>query len=370
MKQYPSSKVKPRRYSTTEVEALFSSIGEGLIATDEAGIVTRINQSALDIFGYKLSEILYKRFTKKIVAIYETGKPLNIVDTPIAKSFMTGQIISQRIIYRRKDSSAISVHVTVSPLIIDNKPVGSVQLFRDITDELKMDKMKSDFISLASHQLRTPLSSVNIYANMLMDGLGGELNELQSNFTRTILSSVQRMNELIDTLLNITRIETKGIEISPSPVNIRNLIDEVISGYSGEITDKNLHLQTTADGQLCIKTDRQLLKEIMVNLLTNSVKYTPSEGAIEINVQKNNNNIVMSFKDTGYGIPINSQPSIFTKFFRADNILTHDVSGTGIGLYLTKMITESLDGDLWFESVENKGTVFYLTLPLDLSNSR
>ncbi|HSW80156.1 MAG TPA: ATP-binding protein [Candidatus Saccharimonadales bacterium] len=355
----------PKRH-INEIEALFASIGEGLIATDEIGKVTRINQSALDIFGYKKSEIMGERFTQKVVAVYESGKPLNVIERPIARSFLTGQVVSERVLYKRKDGSQIPAHVTVSPLIVNGKPVGSVQLIRDITSEIQMERMKSDFISLASHQLRTPLSSVNIYANMLKDGLGGDMTELQNTFVDTILASAKRMNELIDTLLNITRVETKGIEISPGLVDMKSLIHEILTEIKPVIQEKKLSLQFRERYKILVSTDKQLAKEVLVNILTNAVKYTPSGGKILIKIEKSGANIIISIKDSGYGIPLNAQAHIFTKFFRANNILSHDVSGTGLGLYLTKMIAESLGGDLWFDSIENKGTTFYFSLPVTL----
>jgi PAS domain S-box-containing protein len=355
----------------SEIEAVIASIGEGLIATDDAGRITRVNKHALQIFGYKKSELLRQRFSDKIVALYENNKPIEPVDTPTAKSFLTGEVVSERAIYRRKDGTPIPVQVTVSPLILRGKPIGVVQLFRDIRDEIQMDKMKSDFISLASHQLRTPLSTVNIYASMLMDGLAGDLSQEQHAFTRNILSASHRMNELIDTLLNITRIEAGGIEVSPATVELHALIEEVISGIMPSIEEKNLHLQFIAsDEPITLKTDPQLVKEVLINLLTNALKYTPETGMITVGLLSSGKNVIINVQDTGYGIPQPAQSHIFTKFFRADNILPYDVGGTGLGLYLTKMIADSLSGDLWFESEQDKGSVFYFSLPAHGSISR
>lgn len=355
----------------TEIEALISSIGEGLIATDDKGRITRINKQALDIFGYKQVELMHRRVTDKIVAVYENGKPIEVTDTPLAKSYLTGEVVSERANYRRNDGSVIPVQVTVSPLLLNGVPIGAVQLFRDIRAEIQMDKMKSDFISLASHQLRTPLSTVNIYAGMLIDGLAGDLTDEQRAFTRTILGAAHRMNELIDTLLNITRIEAGGIEVSPTQVELHALLEEIISSIMPSIEEKNMSLQFKADDEpVSVKTDPILVREVLINLFTNAIKYTPESGSIEIMLLKSSKNIIISVKDNGYGIPVLAQRHIFAKFFRADNILLHDVAGTGLGLYLTKMIAESLNGDIWFESEENKGSTFYFSLPVHGSTSR
>ncbi len=348
-----------------EIDAIFASIGEGLIVTNDIGKVTRVNKIALDIFGIKKSEIINKRFTDSIIAYYENGLPVSVIDTPIVKAFLTGKVINQKTIYKKKDGTKIPVQTTISPLMLRGKPIGSVQLFRDISSEIQMDKMKSDFISVASHQLRTPLSSVNIYAGMLKEGLAGEINDQQRIFIGTILTSVRRMNELIDTLLNITKIEAGGIKVSPEKTNLNNLLQEIISEIIPSTDNKKLKLTMDVDNDLKdIKTDGLLVKEVILNLLTNAIKYTPEKGSITISLKSDSNNVIFSIKDTGYGIPDHLQEHIFTKFFRADNILVHDVSGTGLGLYLTKVITDNLNGDLWFESIENKGSTFYLSLPI------
>jgi signal transduction histidine kinase len=179
------------------------------------------------------------------------------------------------------------------------------------------------------------------------------------------------MNELIDTLLNITRIEAGGIEVSPSNIEMHGLVEEIISSIMPSIEEKSMSLRFKADDDpIQIKTDPVLVKEVLINLLTNAIKYTPEGGAVEVMLLRSSKNVIITIQDNGYGIPTLAQRHIFTKFFRADNILLHDVAGTGLGLYLTKMIAESLNGDLWFESEENKGSTFYFSLPAHGSVSR
>jgi PAS domain S-box-containing protein len=346
------------------IEALLTSIGDGVIATDNLGNITRVNQAALDILGYKKSEVMHKRFPDKIQAVYDNGLPVKVIDRPIAKAFLTGKSVSQRMVYKRKDGRAVPVQLTVSPVIFSKKPMGAIEVFRDVSSEIRDEKLKSDFISIASHQLRTPLSSINIYSRMLEDGMAGELNERQKIFVSTILASVDRMNELIDTLLNVTRIEAGGLAVNIKSVEVSRLLQQILAEMKPAMDDKSLQLVCDLpDDELQVHSDGLLLKEIFANLLANAVKYTPNEGRVRVSLALKGADIIFSVSDSGIGIPLHAQKHIFSKFFRADNVLQKEVGGTGLGLYLTKLIGEQLGGDVWFESEENEGSTFYLSLP-------
>lgn len=359
------AKLEAAQYDTARSEALFASIGEGVIATDEKGYITRINQVALDLLGYSKSEVLGKRFTSKIIALHDNGSPINIIDRPIVRAFMTGQTVNARTSYKRKDGSMMPIGVTVSPIIFRKKPIGAIEVFRDLSSEIESDKLKSDFISIASHQLRTPLSAINMYTRMLQDGLAGELTEHQLSYIHVVLSSVERMNELIDTLLNITRIEAGGITIRPKNLEFDKLVSSILTEFMPLAAEKNITLShSIAPSIPPVVSDPLLLKEICANLLSNAIKYTPDGGAVEISVTASKNDLRFAVMDNGYGIPDTAQKHIFTKFFRADNITIQDVSGTGLGLYLIKTIADNLGGELWFESQENVGTTFYFSLPV------
>lgn len=362
---------QPRRASsdtslraTARLEALFSSIGEGVIAADEKGTVTRVNQAACELLGYRRSELLHKRFLNVLVAVHENGTPIDPFDRPAVKAIQTGQTISARSLYQRKDGTILPVQLTVSPILFRHRPIGAIEVFRDLTNEIETDKLKSDFISIASHQLRTPLSAINMYTRMLRDGLAGELSEQQLPYIETILASVERMNTLIDTLLNITRIEAGGINVKLREVRLDELSREILLEFLPAARDKNIELTADlTDLDKPVRTDNLLVKEVCANLLSNAIKYTPEGGKVHFSLTVNDKEIHWAVTDNGYGIPEAAQKNIFLKFFRAENITGKDVSGTGLGLYLIKNIAESLGGELWFESTEDVGSTFHFTLP-------
>lgn len=363
--------IEPRRISPSipseeaaRIEALFLSIGDGAIATDAAGRITHINKVALRLLGYRKAEVLNKRFGEKIIAVYDNGQLMESVDRPIARAFQTGKPVTQRTIYRRNDGKLLPVQLTVAPVVFAGKPIGAVEVFRDITAEVAHEKLTSDFITVASHQLRTPLTSINVFAKMLEDGMAGDMNALQSVYITNITTAVRRMNALINTLLNITRIEAGGVTVQPRTVDIRLLIKEVLAEIAPPAAQKELHMVCHLDMDLeSIKTDELLIKEVLLNLLTNAIKYTPVQGTITVTVAEDSSNVVFSVHDTGIGIPRKDHKYIFTKFFRADNASSVEVTGTGLGLYLAKTLAEQLGGDLWFKSAEHQGSTFYFSLP-------
>jgi signal transduction histidine kinase len=232
--------------------------------------------------------------------------------------------------------------------------------------------MKSEFISLASHQLRTPLSAIKTYSHMLLDGYMGELNSAQRKSLRTIISASNRMNELISTLLNITRIESGTIAVTPKTLYVDKLAEEVTRELSLAANEKGIALTLTQIGKLptTAKTDTLIIKEVITNLVSNAIKYTPDNGSVAIEVKGRTKDVLVCVRDTGWGIPEFAQNQIFSKFFRANNIVQRETTGTGLGLYLVKGLLEKVEGSIWFESVEGEGTCFSFTIPRHLKPVR
>jgi signal transduction histidine kinase len=266
------------------------------------------------------------------------------------------------IVRGRKGKMVLSAIAT--PAKEHDKTIGAIQILHDVTRDKEVDRMKTEFISLASHQLRTPLGAIKWYTEMLRGGDAGKLNHEQSDYLTNIDMSADRMGKLVGALLNISRIESGRIIVDPQPVNLRSFMDGIVTSMQEQLHRRKQKIAVTIDGSLDTMTaDQRLIGEVYLNLLTNASKYTPEGGKITITVKPKGNEIVTSISDNGYGIPKAEQPKIFQKFFRATNILHIETDGTGLGLYLVKSIIESSNGRIWFESHEGKGTTFNFTLP-------
>jgi PAS domain S-box-containing protein len=348
-------------------DILFDSIGDGAITTDEFGKITRINRTAEAILGITAEEAIGTWLSKEFVLYDDDNQPIPATARPLTRAFIDGGIVSEQTNYRHKDGRLVRIALTVSPLMSGNKLVGSIQIIRDISTEYEIDRMKSDFISLASHQLRTPLSSIKTYSHMLLDGYMGQLSEPQIKSLRTIVSATNRMNETVSTLLNVSRIESGKVITERKLIAINRIINTIVDDHRLAASNKdiNLEIKHAPEGPK-VYSDAVVLKEILGNLLSNAIKYTPPSGIITISgrIPKKRHELVISISDTGFGIPAASFPKIFSKFYRADNVVSREAPGIGLGLYLVKGLIDELGGKVWFRSQEGKGSTFYIALPI------
>lgn len=351
------------------VQAMFDSIGTGAVTTDENGKIERINDRALELLGYKRKDLIGKWFPQVIRARDEKKRLIEPLDRPITQSFMTGKPVNTRAYYETKQKGLIPVSINVSPIIVKDRPIGAIEVFDDVSLELEIDRMKSEFISIASHQLRTPLTAISVYSQMLVDGYKGKLNPDQLESLRTIIASTERMNKLISALLDISKLETGKINVKYSVAELDTILTIVVKELEQDAIKKNTELVYDIDDHVfSVNTDALLIGEIYSNLLSNAIKYTPENGKIKLSLKAKKNEYIFCIKDNGYGIPADFREKIFTKFSRAPNIQSVDPDGSGLGLYMAKEIANILKGRLWFKSNPGgKGTSFYFALPNTLN---
>lgn len=357
--------------------AILESIGDAVFAIEPTGKLTLFNGVAQRVSGFSEAEAIGKPYDQVLRFEFEkTGK----VNNHFVKQALAGHVssMSNHTVIVRKDGARIPVADSAAPIRdMRGKIVGVIVVFRDVSKEYELDKAKTEFVSLASHQLRTPLSAINWYGEMLLNGDAGKLSKDQKEYVQEIYEGNQRMVELVNSLLDVSRLELGRLTNKPQPTNINDVITSIQKELAVIVANRGLHVSRELDTKLpLVNADPKLLRMIVQNLLSNAAKYTSEKGDISVtlrratahdvqkaNVRTGRDYWYFSVKDTGYGIPKNQQDKIFSKLFRADNVRALDVEGTGLGLYIVKEVVEKLGGRVWFDSVESVGGTFYVVLP-------
>jgi len=244
--------------------------------------------------------------------------------------------------------------------------LGSLKIIHDITREKTIDRLKTEFISIAAHQLRTPLSAIKWSIKSILDGDYGKISLSQRKILQKTYKANEEMIILIRDLLDVARIEEGRAIYKSSLASIEKLIEEVIYNYKKAIKEKRLNFKFIKPKKPLpkIKIDAEKISLVISNILNNAIKYTPKGGQVTISLKREKKNIKVSIKDTGVGIPSYQQPLVFTKFFRGANIIRKDIRGTGLGLFICKGIIEAHEGKIGFKSKENKGSTFWFELPI------
>lgn len=348
-------------------EALIESMSEGVIAIDGQLNVVLINSVATELLQIpSREEVIGSAFSEsKYIFFTADDKPLEADAHPGREVLKNGKPVSEIYMFHRPDDKKVLLHVDTNPVVVDEKIVGAIVLLRDVTKEKEVDRMKTEFISLASHQLRTPLSAIKWYTEMLLSGDAGKLSDEQNEFAKSVYDSSERMIALVNSLLNISRIESGRIIIDPKPTDLNELVSGIVADLKAKIEERNQTLIISVHKDLPkVNLDPRMISQVYMNLLTNAIKYTPKGGEISVFVSTKDGMILSQVTDNGYGIPKSQHSKMFQKFFRAENIVKVETDGTGLGLYLIKAIVESSGGKIWFESEEGKGTTFWFTIPL------
>lgn len=269
-----------------------------------------------------------------------------------------------------------SLRLFGAPILLgeEKQMIGVAMLIEDITKQEEIEKAKSDFVIMASHQLRTPITIMKWNIDLIKKKVAENPDKAEMSHVEAIEEGVERTNQLVESLLDISKIDAGNLMLNPKPVVLPTFVHDVLTQLEKEISHKQLQIsEKYEDGLPSVMLDLNLFRTVLQNLLTNSIKYTPEGGSIEVEAKymgglevsdNGEPSAVISVTDTGVGIPAKDQSKIFTKLYRADNVKLLQAGGTGLGLYATKAIVEMMGGKIWFKSEENKGTTFYVSVPI------
>ena len=260
----------------------------------------------------------------------------------------------------------------ITTLTTDKRPYSMQGVVRDVTKEMEVDKAKTEFVSLASHQLKTPLTTVRWHCEAMLSGATGPLSPDQTKYIQTMQEANLRMIGMVNDLLNISRIELNTFSLRPEEFDIRELAQSVIAEQEKMAQDKQVTLRFSSSEVPRVFADKTMARMIFQNLISNAIKYTPTGGSVECEIGTagaKKESIFIRIADTGIGIPKGEQHRVFEKLHRASNAEALVPDGTGLGLYVVKMIVDHAGGGITFESVEGKGTTFYVSLPFRWLNA-
>ncbi len=348
--------------------SLVAALPAGIMALDFKGMVIAANQEALNLLGKqerRASEIIDKDISFVIAGLPDLEKKLQ-----------------ECIRHRRSEIFIPELRIAKEGndvfLAVIGKPIsqGMLIFLEDITRIKAVERMEADFVSIASHQLRTPLVGVQWVVERFLKK-EKQLSEKGKEYLKDIHTSCQRLSNLVDLLLNVSRIESGEVSISPKQLNLVEFIERFLDEYSPLYAKKNITLIFKKHPQMLkAVTDSNALRNIIQTLISNTIEYTPDGGKVEVSLEKKpstgsgQDTFLFAVSDTGIGIPEKDQPTIFNKFARGSNAKLIKTDGTGFGLYFAKKATDLLQGKIWFKSKENEGTTFYVELPLEAKSKK
>jgi GAF domain-containing protein len=349
-------------------QAILEAVADGVLVTGVDNHITFVNSSTERILAIEESKVL--------------GNPLDAFGGLFGKSAGTWMETIRRwsedpSAYQPGDTYAEQLElenerialVHLAPVILQNDFLGTVSIFRDITREVEVDRLKSEFVTTVSHELRTPLTAIKGYVDILTMGAAGALNENQLHFLEIVTNNINRLSVLVNDLLDISRIEAGRVTLNPQPVDLREIAEDIVAEALRRSQNENKPMAISLDAPtkvFPVMGDGDRIRQIMGNLVDNAFNYTPSNGTIRINIHQQNGDLQVDVHDNGVGIATEDQARIFERFFRGEHPLVLATPGTGLGLPIVRQLVEMHNGHIWMTStgVPGEGSTFSFTLPI------
>ena len=366
--------LREQQVEASRSRAILEAVADGVLVTDAERRITLFTASAERILDLDRSEILGKSlddfvglFGRAASSWMETIRTWS--QDPSTYQF--ADIYEEQIAL--EDGRVVSVHL--SPVSLRNQFLGTVSIFRDITHQVEVDRLKSEFVATVSHELRTPMTSIKGYVDVLLMGAAGSLSDQQSHFLEIVKNNTERLTVLVNDLLDISRIETGRISLILQPIDVVEAAGQAMERLDNlahqEGKPMTLAVEPTSE-RVLVQADQELVAQILDNLLENAYAYTSEGGSIRLSVKPGNGHVQIDVKDSGIGIPKDLQGKVFERFYRGEHPFVLATSGTGLGLSIVQHLVEMQNGRIWLESsgVPGKGSTFSFTLPVYIPENK
>lgn len=315
------------------------------------------------------------RLSYDLIVKFESkdGRKLPDNENPLVLAMKTGQMLDSfrgSLIVNQSDKR---LPVSISVLPINNQSQNRIITFRNITKELQEESEQTEFISTASHEMRTPVATIDGYLSLALNPQTATIDERARGYLTAAEGASKHLGKLFKDLLDVTKLDDGRIRPSFKPVEMVNLIKIISSDYIPRAKEAQINYRFGSNEPVGAahrmeqviygSVDEDFMREILGNLIDNALKYTPAGGTVNVSVRGENDRVIISVADTGIGISAEDLKHIFQKFYRADNSDTRTIGGSGLGLYLVKQRVEAMGGKVWAESVIGKGSTFFVSLP-------
>lgn len=340
---------------------ILSSIGNGVITIDHRGVIAQCNKAAQQQLGLHNQSLIGKSFVD-CIAMRKNHQIITQENSPLVQVLQFGMTVKSRDYFLSlRGKRKFSVECTISPIIQDDQITGAILIFRDITKEKELERNKNEFIGIASHELKTPLTSIKAYCQLLERRLKQSGDKQNIYFIANINEQLNKMMTLINELLNVDRIEEGRFILKKKKCMIDELINKIVVDFQ-YITESHRIIKKGVVKQQVI-IDEERIGQVLINLLTNAVKYSPKADSVIVRLANKKDYVTVSVQDFGLGIPKHDQKRIFERFYRTSISRESNIVGFGLGLSICAEIIKRHNGKMWVKSVVGKGSTFYFSLP-------